>query len=71
MPQFKYACIPKSTVATVQAIKAFRQSTRVALLILNLALDGGEWSASRSGRFTASTHLTEGWVCPRESKDVL
>jgi hypothetical protein len=37
---------------------------------LTLALDGGEWSASRAGRFTPrgkapSTHWIGGWVGPR------
>jgi hypothetical protein len=35
-----------------------------------LALDGGEWSALRPGRFTPrerapGTHWTEGWVGPK------
>jgi len=29
---------------------------------VTLALDGGEWSASRPGHFTPSTHSIEGWV---------
>jgi hypothetical protein len=32
-------------------------------------LGGGEWSASRLGRFTASTHWIEGWVGPRTGLD--
>jgi hypothetical protein len=37
---------------------------------LTSALDGGEWSASRSGRFTPGvrsrgTHWIGGWVVPR------
>jgi hypothetical protein len=37
---------------------------------LTAALDGGEWSASRPGRFTPReratvTHWIEGWVGPR------
>jgi hypothetical protein len=37
---------------------------------LTLALDGGEWSASRPGRFTPrervpGTHWIGGWVGPR------
>jgi len=41
---------------------------------LTLALDGGEWSASRSGRFTprdrsTSIHWIGGWVGPRASVD--
>jgi len=33
----------------------------IAPLILNMELDGGEFSASRSSRF--STHGIGGWVC--------
>jgi hypothetical protein len=29
------------------------------------ALVGGEWSASRPGRFTPGTHWIRGWVGPR------
>jgi hypothetical protein len=41
---------------------------------LTLALVGGEWSASRPGRFTpgerdSGTHWIEGWVSPRASLD--
>jgi hypothetical protein len=43
---------------------------------LTLALDGGEWSASRSGRFTpregaSGTHWIGGWVGPRAILDVV
>jgi hypothetical protein len=39
-----------------------------------LALDGGEWSASRPGRFTpgeivSGTHWIGGWVGPRTGLD--
>jgi hypothetical protein len=39
-------------------------------VFLTLVLDGGEWSASRPGRFTprektAGTHWMRGWVDPR------
>jgi hypothetical protein len=42
----------------------------------DLALDAGEWSASRSGRFApservAGTHSTGGWVGPRASLDAV
>jgi hypothetical protein len=37
----------------VHATKAYRGSRGIAPLILDLELDGGEWSASRLGRFTA------------------
>jgi hypothetical protein len=41
-------------------------------IFLTSALAGGEWSASRRGRFTpgersAGTHWIEGWVDPRAS----
>jgi hypothetical protein len=41
---------------------------------LTLALDGGEWSASRPGRFTTKerahgTHWIAGWVGPRAGLD--
>jgi hypothetical protein len=32
-------------------------------------LDGGDWSASRLGRLTPSTHWTGGWVSPRAGLD--
>jgi hypothetical protein len=43
---------------------------------LTLALDGGEWSASRTGRFTPRerapcTHWIGGWVGPRAVLDVV
>jgi hypothetical protein len=42
----------------------------IAPTFLTLALDGGEWSASRPGHFTAGerapdTHWIGGWVGPR------
>jgi hypothetical protein len=45
-------------------------------IFLTLALAGGEWSASRSGRFTSrkrgpSTHCIGGWVDPRAGLDNL
>jgi hypothetical protein len=43
---------------------------------LTLALDGGEWSASRPGRFTPrerapGTHWIGGWVGPRAVVDAM
>jgi len=38
---------------------------------LTSALDGDEWSVSHPGCFTASTHLTEGWVGARFSLDMV
>jgi hypothetical protein len=38
---------------------------------LTSALAGGEWSASRPGRFTPGTHWIGGWVDPRTGLDVV
>jgi hypothetical protein len=43
---------------------------------LTSALDGGEWSASRSGRFTPrerapGTHFIGGWVGPKAVLDAV
>jgi hypothetical protein len=43
-------------------------------VVLTSALVGGEWTASRPGRFTLgeralSTHWIDGWVGPRTSLD--
>jgi hypothetical protein len=43
---------------------------------LTSALDGGEWSASRLGRFivrgrTPGTHRIKGWVIPRANLDLV
>jgi hypothetical protein len=43
---------------------------------LTSALDGGEWSASRPGRFisrerASGTHWIGGWVCPRAGLDAV
>jgi hypothetical protein len=43
---------------------------------LTSALDGGEWSASRPGRFTSrerapGTHWIGGWVGPRAVRDAV
>jgi hypothetical protein len=34
-------------------------------IFMTLALAGGEWSASRPGRFTPASHWIGGWVDPR------
>jgi hypothetical protein len=39
-------------------------------VFLTSALVGGEWSASRPGRFTPGTHWIGGWVGPRTGLDV-
>jgi hypothetical protein len=43
---------------------------------LTSALDGGEWSASRPGRFTpgeiaTGTHWIEGWMSPSAGLDAV
>jgi hypothetical protein len=38
-------------------------------VILTLSLVGGEWSASRPGRFTPGTHCVGDWVDPRAGMD--
>jgi hypothetical protein len=38
-------------------------------IFLTSALAGGEWSASRPGRFTFGTHWIGGWVEPRVGLD--
>jgi len=45
-------------------------------VFLTSALDGGEWSASHTGRFTRrqrepDTHCIGGWVCPRAVLDAV
>jgi hypothetical protein len=45
----------------------------IALQFLTSALDGGEWSASHTGRFTPwegalTTHWIVGWVGPRTDR---
>jgi hypothetical protein len=57
-------------------MKAYWGSKGIAPLILILALDGGEWSASRPGRFTPrkrapGTHWIGGWVDPRAVLDAV
>jgi hypothetical protein len=38
-------------------------------IFLTSALVGGEWSASRPGRFAPGAHWTGGWVNPRAGVD--
>jgi hypothetical protein len=40
-------------------------------ICLTSAIVGGEWSASRRGRFTAGTDYIGGWVDPRAGLDDL
>jgi hypothetical protein len=63
-------------VISVYAMKAYRGSRVVAPLILNWALDGVEWSASRHGRYTPDkgphgTQLRGDWVGFTAGLDVL
>jgi hypothetical protein len=59
------------------AMKAYWWSGGIApRILLTFALDGGEWSASRSGRFThrkraPDTHWIGGWVGPRAVLDAV
>jgi hypothetical protein len=51
-------------------MKAYGGSGDIAPHIVTSALEGGEWSASRPGRFTLRerspvTHWVGGWVSPR------
>jgi len=51
-------------------MKTYRGSGGIAPAFLTSTLDGGEWSASRPGRFTLrerapGTHWIGGWVGPR------
>jgi hypothetical protein len=41
----------------------------ISTFSLTSALAGGEWSASRPGRFTPGTHSIGGWVDPRAGLD--
>jgi hypothetical protein len=57
-------------------MKAYWGSGSIAHAFLNLALDGGEWSVSRSGRFTPreialGTHWIGGWVGLRAGLDAV
>jgi hypothetical protein len=38
-------------------------------VFLTSALDGGEWSVSRTGRFIPGTHWIGGWAGPRTGLD--
>jgi hypothetical protein len=38
-------------------------------IFLTSAISGGEWSASRPGSFTPSTHWIGGWVDPKAGLD--
>jgi hypothetical protein len=58
------------------AMKTYWGSGGIVPRIFSSARDGGEWSASRPGRFTTrerapSTHCTGGWVGPRAVLDTV
>jgi hypothetical protein len=49
---------------------------RYSFTVITLALDGGEWLASRPGRFTPrkralGTHWIGGWLSPRAGVDAI
>jgi hypothetical protein len=57
-------------------MKAYWGSGGIVNSFFDLALDGGEWSASRPGRFTPRervpiTHWIGGWVGPRAIMDAV
>jgi hypothetical protein len=57
-------------------MKAYWGSVCISPRVLNLGTDGGEWSASRLGRFTPreeapGTHWIGGWVGPITSLDAV
>jgi hypothetical protein len=57
-------------------MKTYWVSEGIAPRILDLALDGDKWSASRPGRFTPmerapGTHWIGGWVGPRAFLDAV
>jgi hypothetical protein len=45
-------------------------SGRRAKVFLTWAVNGGEWSASRTGRFAPGTHWIVGWSGPRAGLDL-
>jgi hypothetical protein len=66
----------KSFLAEHHAMKAYWESGGIDLRILASARDGGEWSVSRSSRFTPrksapGTHWIGGWVGPRAGLDAV
>jgi hypothetical protein len=66
-----YLCLTKShAMKTYWGVEVYFQA------FLTSALDGGEWSASRPGRFTprertARIHWIGGWVGPRAVLDAV
>jgi hypothetical protein len=57
--------MPKSSLCLIKQAPRYEdvpESRSIAPPFLTLAVDGGEWSASRPCRFTTSTHCVEGWA---------
>jgi hypothetical protein len=52
-------------------MKIYGGSGGIGPPFLTLALDRGEWSASRPGRFTLVTHWMGGWLGPRAGLDAV
>jgi hypothetical protein len=61
----------KSKVVHVQATKAYGRVEIKLHSFLTSVLNGSEWSASCTGRFTLGTHWTGGWMSPRTVVDAL
>jgi hypothetical protein len=60
----------KAKAVPLHAMEALEGERRYSSYSLStLALDGGEWSVSRPGEMTPSTHCIGGWVGPRASLD--
>jgi hypothetical protein len=72
----KYYTIKKQFLIKRHAMKTYGEWRYSSTHFLTSALDGGEWSASRPGRFTpkekaAGTHRIGGWVGPRAVLDAM
>jgi hypothetical protein len=52
-------------------MKTYEGSGGIAPLFLTLALDGGEWSPSRPGRFIPGTNWIGSWVGPRAGSKII
>jgi hypothetical protein len=50
-------------------MKAYEEVDVYIHIFLTSALAGGEWSASRPGRFTPGAHCIGGWVDSRAGLD--
>jgi hypothetical protein len=68
--------VPVFLLTEHHSMKAYWRSGGIAPRFLTPALDGDEWSASRTGRFTPGerapgTHWIGGWVGPRAILDAV